>query len=148
MSDLIRRSDAIKELAEYMREVALQKADGKLQTRDFYLKRAEDVLRRIPTIEPKEKVIAQVTFDDEKLREIVKEAVERFKEEYEITDRPQGEWIDEADKYDASFGIHDYRCSNCNSYADEYIGGHEWYTAGKPNFCPHCGARMKGRSRR
>ena len=59
-------------------------------------------------------------------------------------DRPQGEWIDEADKYDASFGIHDYRCSNCNSYADEYIGGHEWYTAGKPNFCPHCGARMKG----
>ena len=59
-------------------------------------------------------------------------------------DRPQGEWVDEADKYDASFGIHDYRCSNCNSYADEYIGGHEWYTAGKPNFCPHCGARMKG----
>ena len=59
-------------------------------------------------------------------------------------DRPQGEWIDEADKYDASFGIHDYRCSNCNSYADEYICGHEWYTAGKPNFCPHCGARMKG----
>lgn len=59
-------------------------------------------------------------------------------------DRPQGEWIDEADKYDASFGIHDYRCSNCNSYADEYICGHEWYTAGKPNFCPHCGAHMKG----
>ena len=60
-------------------------------------------------------------------------------------DRPQGEWIDEADKYDASFGIHDYRCSNCNSYADEYIGGHEWYTAGKPNFCPHCGADMRER---
>lgn len=60
-------------------------------------------------------------------------------------DRPQGEWIDEADKYDASFGIHDYRCSNCNSYADEYIGGHEWYTAGKPNFCPYCGADMRER---
>ena len=57
----------------------------------------------------------------------------------------RGEWIDEADKYDASFGIHDYRCSNCNSYADEYIGGHEWYTAGKPNFCPHCGADMRER---
>lgn len=62
-----------------------------------------------------------------------------------IADRPQGEWIDEADKYDASFGIHDYRCSNCNSYADEYIGGHEWYTAGKPNFCPYCGADMRER---
>lgn len=60
-------------------------------------------------------------------------------------DRPQGEWVDEADKYDASFGIHDYRCSNCNSYADEYIGGHEWYTAGKPNFCPYCGADMRER---
>ena len=62
-----------------------------------------------------------------------------------ITDRPQGEWIDEADKYDASFGIHDYRCSNCHSYADEYIGGHEWYTASKPNFCPYCGADMRGK---
>jgi rubrerythrin len=62
-----------------------------------------------------------------------------------LADRPQGEWIDEADKYDASFGIHDYRCSNCNSYADEYIGGHEWYTAGKPNFCPYCGADMRER---
>ena len=57
----------------------------------------------------------------------------------------RGEWIDEADKYDASFGIHAYRCSNCNSYADEYIGGHEWYTAGKPNFCPYCGADMRER---
>lgn len=57
----------------------------------------------------------------------------------------RGEWIDEADKYDASFGIHDYRCSNCNSYADEYIGGHEWYTASKPNFCPVCGADMRER---
>ena len=56
----------------------------------------------------------------------------------------RGEWIDEADKYDASFGIHDYRCSNCNSYADEYIGGHEWYTMYKPNYCPNCGAYMKG----
>lgn len=60
-------------------------------------------------------------------------------------ERERGEWIDEADKYDASFGIHDYRCSNCNSYADEYICGHEWYTAGKPNFCPYCGADMRER---
>ena len=55
----------------------------------------------------------------------------------------RGEWIDEADKYDASFGIHNYKCSNCNSYADKYIGGHEWYTADKPNFCPSCGADMR-----
>lgn len=145
MSDLIRRSDAIEAITDISKNYT---GKGK---RDYHphIDFLVDALKYdAPTIEPKEKVIAQVTFDDEKLREIVKEAVERFKEEYEITDRPQGEWIDEADKYDASFGIHDYRCSNCNSYADEYIGGHEWYTAGKPNFCPHCGARMKGRSRR
>ena len=61
----------------------------------------------------------------------------------DVIERERGEWIDEADKYDASFGIHDYRCSNCNSCADEHIGGHEWYTMLKPNFCPNCGADMR-----
>lgn len=42
-----------------------------------------------PTIDPKAKVIAQVTFDEDKLREIVHEEVERIKEEYDIVD----EWI-------------------------------------------------------
>lgn len=52
-----------------------------------------EIISRAPTIEPKAKVIAQVTFDEEKMREIVKEAVERFKEEYEIEPK-RGEWID------------------------------------------------------
>lgn len=39
-----------------------------------------------PTIDPKTKVVAQVTFDEDKLREIVHEAVERIKEEYDIVD--------------------------------------------------------------
>ena len=39
-----------------------------------------------PTIEPKTKVIAQVAFDEDKLREIVHEAVERIKGEYDIVD--------------------------------------------------------------
>lgn len=55
-------------------------------------------------------------------------------------DRPRGKWIDEADKYEASFGMHDYKCSNCNHYADDHIGGHEWYTIYKPNYCPYCGS--------
>lgn len=45
-------------------------------------------IEEAPTIEPKTKVIAQVTFDDDKLREIVHEAVERIKEEYDIVDNP------------------------------------------------------------
>ena len=94
--------------------------------------------------------------DADALKEWIDEYVSVFKKsdnkdikgyiEHQPTIEPKrGEWIDEADKYDASFGIHDYRCSNCNSYADEYIGGHEWYTAGKPNFCPYCGADMRER---
>lgn len=38
-----------------------------------------DAIRNAPTIEPKTNVIAQVTFDEDKLREIVHEAVERIK---------------------------------------------------------------------
>lgn len=100
MEDLIRRSDAIELVAEYIgcdyarEEEAIENATMLIET--------------IPTIEPM-----------------------------------RGEWIDEAGEIDASFGIHDYRCSNCNSYADEYIGGHEWYTMYKPNYCPNCGAKMK-----
>jgi ABC-type ATPase with predicted acetyltransferase domain len=83
-----------------------------------------------PTIEPKTKIIAQVTFDEEKLREIVKEAVERFKEEYEIVDRPQGHWT----KTDVAT----YRCSECGKLqiADD---------VNELNFCCCCGSRNKMR---
>lgn len=62
------------------------------------LNTAEKVLFALshqPTIEPKTRVIAQVTFDEDKLREIVREAVERVKEEYDIVDNPDAvsEWI-------------------------------------------------------
>ena len=95
-------------------------------------------IEEAPTIEPKTKVIAQVTFDEDKLREIVHEAVERIKEEYDIVDRPQGEWIIE---YNGN-GWNDYwnyTCSNCGKKyerADVVL-----YNA---RYCPNCGARMKG----
>lgn len=73
-----------------------------------------------------QKVIAQITFDEEKLHEIIKEAIERFKKEYEVTDRPQGEWI-LAHKGTIAEG---YYCSNC--------GKHGYIT----DFCPNCGAKM------
>lgn len=73
------------------------------------------------------KVVAQITFDEEKLCEIVKEAVERFKEEYEIADRPQGEWID----VNGNGSL--WRCDQCKDTA-----------CCKGNFCSNCGARMKG----
>lgn len=49
MSDLIKREDAIEELADYMYEIALLKADGQLDTMEHYLNRAKAMLKRIPS---------------------------------------------------------------------------------------------------
>lgn len=82
--DLIKRSDAIEEIY-------------KARTPDVashqYAELFINAVCRAPSADRPREVIAQVTFDEEKLREIVKEAVERFKEEYEVADSPQGEWI-------------------------------------------------------
>ena len=119
MNDLIKRSDAIKAICENC---------------EYY--KNEKVINDIKAIPPADRpreVIAQVTFDEEKLREIVKEAVERFKEEYEIADRPQGEW-EMLEDADGLYGI----CSVCGQDADFS----HYYKA--YNYCPNCGARMKG----
>lgn len=51
-------------------------------------------------------------------------------------DRPQGEWIG----YEVPS-----ECSVCGHCWDEYVFGQEiWYDGSVPNYCPHCGARMKG----
>lgn len=123
MKDTIYRDEAV-EICEKWRQRAKEHHD-----RDgWYM---ADILLRfmkeMPSADRPHKVIAQITFDEEKLRESVKEAVERFKEEYEITDRPQGEWIE---MYRNGFGNMIYMCSKCNFHAT------------KSNFCPNCGARM------
>ena len=78
------------------------------------------------------KVVAQITFDEEKLREIVKGAVERSKEEYEITDRPTGKWVPFYDSKNKPYG---HKCSRC--------GYHVIMVDIKNNFCSNCGADMR-----
>lgn len=54
-----------------------------------------------------------------------------------------GKWIDEADKIDAQFGRHTYKCSECGRYAEYFVSGTEvWWDRIKPNFCPNCGCHM------
>ena len=139
--DLIKRSDAIKAIEE------LPNAYNGWS--DAYDKAyIIGTLEEVPSADSPQKVVAQVTFDEEKLREIVKEAVERFKEEYEIADRPQGEWTERevfrSDDNNTSNPIIDdwqsAKCSVCGKYhTTPYL-----YYFDDFNYCPHCGAQMKG----
>lgn len=53
-------------------------------------------------------------------------------------DRPPGQWIVDISNYESV-------CSICGASEADFIYGTEiWYGLGKSNFCPNCGARMKG----
>lgn len=59
-------------------------------------------------------------------------------------DRPQGEWIRTAGEYigDDVSGFYDYHwaCSECEKEAII----NEWNIYELSDYCPHCGAKMKG----
>ena len=59
-----------------------------------------------------------------------------FSTAVEVADRPQGEWIWSPRDTD---GTVSGCCSNC-SFSHLFIGGH----TAQYNYCPSCGARMKG----
>ena len=60
-----------------------------------------------------------------------------------ISKKKTGYWIDDADKIDAQFGKHTYKCSKCGNYAEYFVSGTEvWWDRIKPNFCPNCGVKM------
>lgn len=51
--------------------------------------------------------------------------------------RPKGRW---EDKYDGKYANQVYRCSACGVRAMN-VDNKAWFL---PNFCPHCGADMRG----
>ena len=56
-----------------------------------------------------------------------------------------GKWIDEAEEIKKEINRHEYRCSICNCKANYYVGGYDdWWNVEKPNYCPTCGADMRG----
>lgn len=54
-----------------------------------------------------------------------------------IADRPQGEWIFDPEILCSDIGVYSagYRCSVC---------GKDYFKVDRMNYCPNCGARMKG----
>lgn len=83
MGDLIRRSDAIEAV---MSKPAWHGSEGSW----FHSDDIKNAINDIPAVEPKKVCIGQIHFDDEKLHEIVDEAMKKLKEEIEPK---QGEWI-------------------------------------------------------
>lgn len=117
MSDLISRKDAI---AYFFRPYSNEEVYSNVDI--------EKALNALPSADRPSKVVAQITFDEEKLREIVKGAVERSKEEYKITDRPTGKWVDDGDTL---------ICNQCGIAYNRPIFHNGW------NYCPNCGAKME-----
>ena len=98
MSDLIRREDAIKAVAQdLMYESCIQSEYASDELSDW-IEVAKVMLEEVPS-----------------------------------ADRPQGKWIFRREFVEDT-PFTGYRCSNCNY----------WKGMGAWNFCPNCGARMKG----
>ena len=66
------------------------------------------------------------------------------KQNYKDEWQKKPHWIDDNEnELDAQYGRHLYKCSECNTYANDYVGGTEdWWDIKKPNYCPRCGAKM------
>lgn len=119
----------------------------------------EGVNRRIDKTIEKEKQIADIARDFNKGMCSDRESVESCEEcvcasewclFYEIATKlynagyrkqSEGEWIGEADGYaDGEFVYDVWHCSECNHCIDDGTDDPDLL----PNFCPNCGAKMKG----
>lgn len=67
------------------------------------------------------------------------EAAEKRIAELEKRLSKEGEWIGEGDGYADGEMVYDmWSCSECGEYFDEWDDRPTW------NYCPNCGAKMKG----
>ena len=125
MSDLIKREDAIRAVAEVL---SLNRFASFKNIKDFG-RFAERMLRNVPSADRPQ--------DDDWERysdKLWKNAYERGK-----ADRPQGEWLlsDLQSQVDNDNGNYAYVCTNCN-HTDIHA------KTQKVPYCWWCGARMKG----
>lgn len=137
MRDTIYRDEAIKVVSIPCRTCLAR--DSK-DCEKCSVPKLNELINAIPSADKPQNVIAQITFDEEKLHEIIKEAIERFKKEYEVTDRPQGEWIEVKSYESEKHSVTDMRCNLCGKYS-QMVLPHQ--TRCVYPRCPFCGARMK-----
>lgn len=65
-------------------------------------------------------------------------------EDADVVEVKHGYWIDYSDDFYRGRRM-DLRCSICHNRASAFVGGtDDWWDNRKPNYCPHCGAKMDG----
>lgn len=124
MNDLIRREDVLR-LAEC----------GKLLS-GFYGERAKDIIKDIPTIEPKDTLLpsGELLVDTEyanKAKSVRLMDREGFTREFE--EPKTGHWICPTTRDDIINKDFFSECSECGGLSMDETG-----------YCPNCGARMEG----
>ena len=93
-------------------------------------------INNAPTVEPKTKLVANVTFDKEQMEELAEKAKVDILAQIE---RPKGEWIKQYNKsYELKTNegilVGEFtKCPKC-----------QYDKARGSNFCPNCGADMRG----
>ena len=91
--------------------------------------------KRLDTLPTKESQCGEVYADIQQMDKILEhnKTLCNFINAIPSADRPQGEWIFRKEFVEDT-PFMGYRCSNCNY----------WQGMGAWNYCPNCGARMKG----
>ena len=109
-----------------------------VEKRIWYIAPAYDEIMSIidnaPAVEPEKVLFANVTFDEDKLKDLVQtEVIDKIKSgELVIKDeRPQGKW--------GKWVISEIQCPNCFEYFQT-----DCYSTEELKKCPNCGADMKG----
>ena len=133
MSDLIKRSDAIKAASNALWEYLMAMDDSYINGIE---QAVEGKIKSVPSADEPQKTLAEALApytNREELMMADAEArgyAEGFKEGLEA-DRPQGEWIEVEE--DWRHQIEFWKCSEC-----------DFAVSSMYNYCPDCGARMKG----
>lgn len=139
MSDLIKRADAIKAI---WGDDINPSEDGMVFEAQSHIDRD---IRLIPSADRPTRVyeylrerIGDIVDSEAEFEAWFERMVWHVEECNRLADRPQGEWIGEADGYADGELVYDtWYCSNCD-YAVDDDEPPTW------NFCPNCGCRMKG----
>lgn len=94
-----------------------------------------DVIDNAPTVEPEKVLVANVTFDKDQLEQIVRDRVIEPIKNGELVlqtdERPHGEWIEPFESNGKTY----HKCTHCHISSELILFG---------NFCPNCGADMRG----